>query len=436
MDDALRSKPHLIKVLLRMADKLDPIEPEVSTVRRRVRDRLHWQLDKNGARIRPLARIGMNTYYVLAYDPEFAGKIWMNDFTATLMYGDRPFSDTDSTTLRMRVLQLYAFEPSKTTVDEVVQRIGDENRSNPLQEYLLSLEWDNSKRISQYPAVALKAGDSRLYMKLFRKWMIQAVARAMEPGCKADYSLILVGKQGARKSTSFKVLAGEQYFSDTPIDIGNRHGYMQLANAWIYELSELESIRRRDNNQVKAFLTSTEDTYVKPYGRYIVRAPRHVVFCGTTNRAEFLTDATGSRRFWTIPSGDNIDLDWIEDNRDQLWAEAVAAYMAGEKWYLEGSDEDLLAEHNEQFREADPWWQPIYDYAKIHKVGGFSTRELMSAALKLDNHQMNRATEMRVSDLLVEMGYVKVRSGADRRHLWKESNNVVELESLKGGADG
>mgnify|MGYP003655967219 CR=1 FL=1 len=77
----------------------------------------------------------------------------------------------------------------------------------------------------------------------------------MEPGCKADCVLILVGPQGARKSTTFRILGSPEYFCDTPMDIGSSNAYMQIHRAWIYEVAELDSIRRARNSSTKAFLT-------------------------------------------------------------------------------------------------------------------------------------------------------------------------------------
>jgi hypothetical protein len=78
---------------------------------------------------------------------------------------------------------------------------------------------------------------------MVRAWFVSAVARATDPGCKCDTALVLVGEQGARKSTFYRVLAGE-WFSDTAVDIENKDAMMQINGAWIYELGEIEHVSR------------------------------------------------------------------------------------------------------------------------------------------------------------------------------------------------
>ena len=241
--------------------------------------------------------------------------------------------------------------------------------------------------------------------------------------------LILVGPQGARKSTTFRILASPEYFCDTPMDIGSTNAYMQIHRAWIYEVAELDSIRRARNSSTKAFLSAQEDTFRPPYGHNAVTWKRHTVFCGTTNKAEFITDETGSRRYWPIQVG-TIDPKWTEQNRAQLWAEAVVAYKNGERWYLEDETQAELNEQSAEFRQFDPWQEVIERYVRANGANS-STVDLMENALKLDRHQMSRASEMRVGDIMRQLGYERVRRRVygDRKYVWilAEPENVVPM---------
>ena len=319
------------------------------------------------------------------------------------------------------------------SIIESVNYIAELNGKNPLIDWLQETTWDGVSRMDEWLIRACGAEDTKLTREIGRRWLVQCIARAMEPGCKADCVLILVGPQGARKSTTFRILASPEYFCDTPMDIGSTNAYMQIHRAWIYEVAELDSIRRARNSSTKAFLSAQEDTFRPPYGHNAVTWKRHTVFCGTTNKAEFITDETGSRRYWPIEVG-TIDPSWTEKNRAQIWAEAVVAYKNGERWYLENESQEELNAQSAEFRQFDPWQEIIERYVRANGVNQ-STTDLMEQALKLEKYQMTRASEMRVGDVMRQLGYVRVRRRVfgDRKYVWvtAEPENVVEITKPK-----
>jgi predicted P-loop ATPase len=85
----------------------------------------------------------------------------------------------------------------------------------------------------------------------------------------------------------------------------------------------------------------------RPYGRMHEMLKRTVVICGTTNDKGWHHDATGGRRFWPIDVEGKVDLAWLEANVDQLWAEALSRYVAGEAWHDVPADEHaaMIDEH-------------------------------------------------------------------------------------------
>ena len=140
-----------------------------------------------------------------------------------------------------------------------------------------------------------------------------------------------------------------------------------LNRAWVYEDAELASGSRAQEESRKAFLTSQTDTFRSPYDRTVTEQPRHFVIVGTTNDSTFLKDKTGSRRYWIVdvPSDPLLldtdkaqpeaDLDWLRANRDQLLAEAVAAYDGGEEWWLTREEEEVRAGRNKQYVQTSAW---------------------------------------------------------------------------------
>ena len=288
-----------------------------------------------------------------------------------------------------------------------------ERSRHPVQAYLETLAWDGELRIDHWLQTYLGSPEEGRHVGAW--WLISAVARAMRPGCQVDHALILEGPQGARKSTALRILAGEWYQGALG-DLRDKDGVQSLLGAWIVEISELEAIRGQAVSRVKEFLTQTHDRYRPSYGRGQVVRPRSCVFAGTTNDAAYLYDSTGARRFWPV-SVQALDLDALERDRDQLWAEAVIQYRDGVQWWPRQSDEPELAEIADSRTVHDPW-EPIVA-ARIADRADWSAREILSEVLKLDTQHLDRTAAMRVGAICRRLGCSKVRSQRDGAREWR-----------------
>jgi putative DNA primase/helicase len=245
------------------------------------------------------------------------------------------------------------------------------------------------------------------------RWLISAVARVMRPGCKADCVLTLAGLQGANKSLSLRVLAGDAWFADSPLPIGEKDGAQNLRGKWVWELAELSSVQGRTFEAVKAYLSSAEDTYRPSYGRETVTVPRQTVFCATVNPEtgrRFLSDRTGNRRFWLVQvartPADPVDVAALEAERDQLWAEALAMFDAGERWWLSAEHEAELAGVQEDAQgEIDAWAPLVADW--LHRPdapGWFTLAAAARAAVGLEEARLSKKDAERVADCLKHAG--------------------------------
>ncbi|HYI84461.1 MAG TPA: VapE domain-containing protein, partial [Acetobacteraceae bacterium] len=105
----------------------------------------------------------------------------------------------------------------------------------------------------------------------------------------------------------------------------------------------------------KAFLSRQVDRYRKPWGRSFVEWPRQCVFVGTTNSEDYLRDVTGNRRVWPVRCA-HADVEWIEANRDQLWAEAAARERAGEGLWLDLEEAREGAQQAQEARTSQDVW--------------------------------------------------------------------------------
>lgn len=178
--------------------------------------------------------------------------------------------------------------------------------------------------------------------------MTACVARVMRPGVKFDYVMILEGRQGSRKSTFVRTLAGP-WFTDALGEISNKDVVDNMRGKWIIELGELAQMGKAEVNELKAFVSRDVDNVRKAYGRRSQTYPRQCVFIGTTNNDEYLKDETGGRRFWPVLTS-KIDIESLEKVRDQLWAEAFANYQEGEELYLDNERVRIYAEGEQENR--------------------------------------------------------------------------------------
>ena len=176
-------------------------------------------------------------------------------------------------------------------------------------------------------------------------------------------SWFLEGEQGVGKSTAIKILAGPENFSDQNILTLDPKAQMELLEGvWIYELCELEGLSRADTSKVKAFASRSVDQGRPAYGRFKETRPRQAVFIGTTNDDKYLRDMTGNRRFWPVKVG-KIDLEALQRDRDQLFAEAAICEEKGELLVLPEELWPAAQIEQEARLEDDPWMDIL---SKLH----------------------------------------------------------------------
>ncbi len=279
--------------------------------------------------------------------------LWLNTMSGVVMLDQQALSDPAMGRLRDQAERHHRIRFSAATLGEAAIVVAEERKRSPVQEYLLGLRWDGVTRLAQLAATLCAHPPTALDLAIVRCFSIQAIARAMEPGCKADSVLILHGGQGAFKSMALRAIAGP-FFSDGELPENARDQGQLLRLSWIHELAEIDRyIRTRDSSTMKAMITRQEDAYRPPYARAPVIVPRSFVLTGTVNEDGFLTDLTGNRRFWLITVPDQINLAWISAHRDALWAESFHAYQQGEPWWFDAQTERESSKRNADYLVRD-----------------------------------------------------------------------------------
>lgn len=204
-------------------------------------------------------------------------------------------------------------------------------------------------------------------------------------------------------------LAGAEFFTDVAINFENKDSLMFMRRAWIAEHAEMKALMAaRSEEEIMAGITHSVDEFRPPFARATVRVPRHTVFAGTTNNTEFLRDPTGNRRYWPISLALRIDLDKVRDWRDQLWAEAVIAYRAGEKWWLDLSEDEALRDYQENFTRVDCWEDAIAKYASVRAATGLpvTVSGVLSEALDISKAHQDPKAKARLKACLERLGWV------------------------------
>lgn len=226
-------------------------------------------------------------------------------------------------------------------------KVAVERARHPIRDHLRALpEWDGVDRVDSLLIDYLGAEDCEYVRTVTRKTLVAAVARIMEPGIKFDYMLVLSGPQGIGKSTLFNKLGG-RWFSDalSIADMRDKTAAEKLQGYWIVEVGELAGIKKVDEETLKSFLSRQDDKYRASYGYAVEDHPRQCIIVGSTNKTTgFLKDLTGNRRFWpvAVPGSEGLK-PWDLTDVEQIWAEALFRYQAGEKLFLEG-DIELTAQ--------------------------------------------------------------------------------------------
>lgn len=373
---------------------------------------------------------------------------WTADFDHTIRIGtigdiNAPkVGENDEISLLVKFHSMGDAWVKQTHAGQVIKHIAQEYTINPLRTHLKSFRWDGTQRLDTWLNTYMGAKSGAYTSAIGRKWLISAVARAMEPGCQADHMLIFEGAQGIGKSQALRIVGGQFYteYSGSMTGGGTSHKDLVsvISGKMIVEMSELSTVRRADMEALKAILTTPTDDVRLSYRRDPMSYPRTCVFAGTTNEVgqSYIADLTGARRFWPCLVGEvhapRIEL--LRQDRDMLWAEAVEAYEAGEDWYSVPKEE-VAAEQTERqitVEQTEPWFQkirgaltdpdtyknmlfsaiPVYENGQLMDdmlIRAGQMHHILGILLSIDTSRQSHQEIQRLQRILRAIGFVKTR---------------------------
>jgi predicted P-loop ATPase len=327
----------------------------------------------------------------------------------------RPVTDTDVAALQEWLQHVGLEKLGKDTTHQAVDLRASECAFHPVRDYLAGLTWDGEARLDNWLADYLGAERRHYEASIGTMFLVAMVARIFEPGCKADYMMILEGPQGGRKSTACSILGG-QWFSDNLPEVTTGKDVAQhLPGKWLIEIAEMSSMSRAEAATLKAFITRPIERYRPSYGRKEVVQPRQCIFIGTTNQSAYLRDETGGRRFWPVRVG-RIDTDALACDRDQLFAEALRLYREGRRWWPDDAFEREHIQPEQEARyEADAWEEIIVQW--IERRERVTVVDVARDCLSIETPRIGTADQRRIAAILERLGWARVRDWRGRGYI-------------------
>lgn len=373
--------------------------------------------DDNG-RVKPTLD---NMLKILVHDQALSGRIAFDRFASryvakgalpwNMQPGTRLWTDADDAGLRWYLENKYEVTGRDKVQDAMIMN-AEQNGFNEVLDYLNSLTWDGVPRLDTLFTDYLGAEDNVYTRAVARKSFTAAVARAFEPGCKYDTMPILIGRQGAGKSTLIRTM-GKKWYADGLSTFEGKEAAENIQGKWIIEAGEMAGYTRAEENASKQFLSRQVDVFRQAYGRRTQEYPRRCVFFGSSNQYEFLKDITGNRRFWPIDieaqkPTKNVYVN-LPGEVDQIWAEAVVRYKNGESLIIEDNEAALkIAETaREAHMESNSKQGLINEFLlqKVPKNWNTMSRSARRTYLTMGSHTPNEELEYRNRICAVEVWY-------------------------------
>lgn len=389
-----------------------------------VDERITIQLRKNKGGV-PYKDM-VNVLLALQQHPLLKDKIKYNAFRHIVEYDGQILSEGNLLYIQSLIQDTVLPGVSKQIVDDAIQKHAFDNTYDEALDWVKSLQWDGVPRLRDWLPRSTYTEDCQYNRAIGAQWMLGMMRRLVHPGCVFDYVMVLVGPQGVGKTSLFRILGGEWYKSYSG-GLDTKDFYLSLSGALIVDLDEGVTMYKSESIKMKSMITQTIDEYRAPYARRPEQHPRRFVFSMSTNDVEPFRDVTGNRRYWPLALGeDQIDFAWLQDNREQLFAEAYFALT--NNIVHEEVPQDVALQMQEDRLPEDEWTETITDY--LEKSHAYCTgspdyevtiAEIYEKALKSDIGRIERKHELRIIHVLrsLHLERRRVQKGGTRKYRYR-----------------
>ncbi len=367
---------------------------------------------------------------------EIDKRLRYNELTLELELDGEVFDEFDY--FKSYFQDVYSCSVSDKDFLNAISYFAKKNSYHPVKQYLESLE--NVTPISLDNLSSRYFGTkSQLDNEKVKRWLIGSVARVLSPEA-VDFSsaLILYGReQGMGKSRFFQTLGGDWHTDDID-ELRGRDNALKQHRYWILEVAEFDQItNKKEAAALKSWISTKTDTFREPFGRKVKPYRRKFAIAATVNEVELIKDETGSRRFWIIDTNDRpIDFERLKEERDGIWAAAVQAYKAGEKYWFDRHELRKLQDANAKFEAFDDWQGIIEGYLENKEI--CNTADILKACFNLEMSAPDYLRQQRrVSKILTKIRYTKFKQlstldangGTIRPMFWISPNLKAAIES-------
>ena len=332
--------------------------------------------------------------------------------------GWRQFTDDDRNSLWRALSKELGVRVVRQDISAVVKS-DFSPRYHPFEDYINRLQpWDGvTDHIGRLASSVTVKGDQEYFARCFKKWLVAFIAAIFDPEEVNHEILVFIGRQGSYKSTWFHYLLPpelRQYFlpklmSSTGI---TKDDLFKIAQSGLVCLEEIDNMKQRDLNQLKALTTMRTINERRSYGEFN-EFHRHIAsFCATGNNRFFLTDPTGNRRFLTFEVESIVPPQTYDYGYEGVYAQAYTLWRQGFRYWFNDEENAEINRRNTDFEAPNKEWELINKYYR-RPLAGEECKFLTATDIleRINASVKERLSVIRVGNALLSMGYERTRAG-------------------------